>query len=166
MAKRAQIKLTRRNSSERKTEDDLIRLNPVRAAIGKQQIAQYFRHINVGLFATADGSDGTKLLANLGWVIGLAAETERYVHGVTHDLKVLHGACRNIQMLCMRGYLWDDQFGASLDVALALSRKTLAEYPYQASRLIDGANYLRHRVETHTVDETDIAGIDFYKDAA
>lgn len=145
---------------------ELCKHNMVRVAIGKQQIAQYFRHVNVGLFATADGSDGTRLLANLGWVIGLAAETERYVHGATQDLRLLHGACRNIQMLCMRGYLWDAQFGGSLDVALALARNTLAAHPYEASRLIDGANYLRHRIETHQVDESDIAGIEFYQEAA
>lgn len=140
--------------------------NLVRASISKTWIEQYFRHIAIGLFGIADGSDATKLLANLGLVIGLAAETERIVEGQTQNLRLLHGACRNVQMLCIKGYRWDAQFASSMDHALSLARQTLSKHPDVAATMLSGANYFHSRILAHKVDHTDISGADVYQEAA
>ena len=140
--------------------------NLVRASIGKVQIEQYFRHIQLGMFGIANGSDATRLLSHIGWVVGLAAETERFTRGITQNLRLLHGACRNVQMLCMRGYTWDDQFALSFENAVTLARATLDDRPHIAAQLIHGANYFQQRIQNHAVDESDISGADVYQESA
>lgn len=165
MAKR-QKKSAKRSAPGTATKEDLIQKNPIRAAIGKVQIEQYFRHIRLGMFGIANGSDATRLLSHIGWVVGLAAETERFTRGITQNLRLLHGACRNVQMLCMRGYTWDDQFALSFENAVSLARATLDDRPHIAAQLIHGANYFQQRIQNHAVDESDISGADVYQEAA
>jgi len=140
--------------------------NPVRIAIARKDIKDFTRDLQIKAFIMEEGEDATDNLADLGKFIGMAAEGERMLNGVTPRLRVLHGALRNIQDMCLAGYAWKSCFDASLTRAAQDARDFILDHPEHASAALQSAINFEVMIRGHRVKPGTIAGAELYKEAA
>ena len=109
-----------------------------------------------------DTADSLDLLANLGWQIGLAAEVAYQLDPQGAQVRRLHGALRAVHAMCMQGYAWRAQYGATLDAASAEAGALIQAHHKLAMRLMPGAAELAERIRSRTVKANEIAGAEIY----
>ena len=96
----------KRKAYRKASAEDTLNGNPVRIAIARKDIKDFTRDLQIKSFIMEDGEEATDNLADLGKFIGMAAEGERMLNGASQQLRVLHGALRNVQDMCLAGYAW------------------------------------------------------------
>lgn len=142
----------------------LAHAHPVARAIAKKRIRAHMTDIGVHVFLAEHGADETALLAHLGWMIGLGAETALHALGDGPTLRRLHGAARQIQALCLAGYHWDAEQAEPLYQAAKLGVEVLIEHDAIAAHYMPGADTFAERIRNHLVDASDITGAEVYRD--
>lgn len=160
-----------RRKHKRKPRDnarsvDVLDRNPVRIAIARKDIKDFTRDLQIKSFIMEDGEEATDNLADLGKFIGMAAEGERMLNGMTQQLRVLHGALRNVQDMCLAGYAWKTCFDASMTRAVQLARDFILAHPDHASAAMRSAINFEIMIRRHQVKPGTIAGAEIYQEAA
>lgn len=136
--------------------------HPAAAAVGRSNIASLVRTMKVQIWVKAYGEDATRCLANLCLLLGLGAEAELAVNGLTPELRVLHGALRTVHGWCMSGYTWQIQDPAGIERALDLAHSIVLKHPQSAMAAAPNAMYLSDRVMAKQVTASDVAGAEIY----
>lgn len=140
--------------------------SPVAYLYAKDDIASKISSLKVQIWIRHEGEEAVECLAQLAWIIGIATETERVVHGLTHELRSLHGCLRMIQAWCLTGYTWQIADPAGIDRCLDIAHPILIQHSHVAIGLIDGAELLTKQIRTKTVDQHSVAGAEIYQLAA
>lgn len=148
-----------------RSKRDLLAANPVARAVRIHQVDTEYKDqtmvSRVDMFMRADGVDATDLLAAVAVVVGsvcqLAAALDMYD---THpQVRMLHGALRTIQQMCLDGYAWHRAYAPALcnalDVADALSR-TLTATAEQVSQAAQDAEWFASQITARTVTATSV----------
>lgn len=159
---------TRRNKKPPKmrSKRDLINRHPVAYLYAKDEIESCVRSLKVQIWVRYLGEEATDCLARLGWLIGLAAETELQAVGITQRLRTLHGTLRMLQSWCLSGYTWQIADPAGIDNTLDLAYAALMDAPATATAMIPGAEMLAASIRAHTVTPESITGAELYQDDA
>ena len=160
----ATAKSKRPRKSPRKIADIEIR-NPVAIAMAKRDIKVFASDVSMRAYLIADNSDATGLLSRLAEFIGMAAEGERLANGFTPRMKVLHGALRNVQGMCLAGYRWNSAFAGSMDKAMQLAIEVVHEKPDHSAAAIPSARHFSNLILNHKVTQGVIAGAEIYQDS-
>lgn len=146
----------------RRVNQQLAFRHPAAGAVGRSNIASVVRSLKVQIWIKAYGEDATRCLANLCLVLGLGAETELAAHGLTPNLRTLHGALRTVHGWCMSGYTWQIDDPAGIERALNIAHEVVLQRPEKAMAAAKGAMYLSDRVLAHQVAANDVAGAEIY----
>ncbi len=154
----------RRTKKHRPKDDGFLRVsNPVTIAIAKRDIQAFATDISTRAYILADGSDATNVLARLAEFIGMAAEGERMANGASLRMKLLHGALRNIQGMCLAGYTWNAAFAVSMDRAMQNALAVITELPTHCSHARHDAAYFADLIRAHKVTPNVIQGAELYE---
>jgi hypothetical protein len=142
--------------------------NPVANAIamteGIARIGEYKRNILIAVYVAVPGQDATALLSKLGWLLGLAAESERAGAGLTQRMRLLHGALRTVQLACLQGYTWPHtNITRAIDASIQHAVDALTAHPQHALAMMPGADHFEHQILTHKVNAESIAGAELYQ---
>ena len=138
-----------------------------RARVGRTILLEELRRLQIHAHARADGLDATAYLAESAWLLGMGAEVALAMAGPQAPItRRLHGALRTLAGMCHAGYLWRAEFGPPLDAALQAAHDILVEHAASALQFRAGADYVAHRIRSHTLTPGDIAGAEIYASAA
>lgn len=154
----------KRNKKHRPLAAEHVRVaHPVTIAIATRDIQVFANDISTRAYILADGSDATNVLARLAEFIGLAAEGERMANGPTLRMKLLHGALRNIQGMCLAGYTWNSAFAVSMDRAMQNALTVITELPSHCALARRDAEFFSDLIRAHKVTPQTIQGPELYE---
>ena len=154
----------KRNKKYRPMHSERVRIShPVTIAIAMRDIEVFANDISTRAYILADGSDATNVLARLAEFIGMAAEGERMANGPSLRLRLLHGALRNIQGMCLAGYTWNAAFAVSMDRAMQNALKVITELPSHCAQARLDAQYFADLIRAHKVTPNVIQGPELYQ---
>jgi hypothetical protein len=139
-------------------------MNPVARAMHRAQALSLLKELQIELYLQEDGSDGSVLLGNASWVIACGAELA--LRSGDNRLRRLHGALRTIMQLCLDGYVWRTSFVPMIDQAVTDSHDLIVRNERLLIDAMPGANYVAARVRSRSVDGTEVAGAEIYREAA
>lgn len=134
--------------------------HPIGRAIALKQFEDVRRTLQLQVLYLAPGEPCRRLLAEAAWVVGVGAELARNVKHA--DVKRLHATLRGVLQAAQEGALWKDHLALPLDQAVATSHTLLLAFPDLALQYMPGAEWLRERILTKTVDGTEVAGAEIY----
>lgn len=153
------MKTTHRRAARSKHE--LLAANPIARAMRIRKVDEAYKDKSmvsrVDMFMRTDGEDATDLLAAVAVVVGsvcqLAATLGMYD---THSqVRLLHGALRTIQQMCLQGYKWQSAYAPALcnamDVAEELGRQIRGCTPQQVVQAGTDAEWFAGQIMAHQV---------------
>lgn len=118
--------------------------------------------IKIHVYAHEDGADATKLLANLAWFIALALKLEACIKGDTPRMRRLHGALRNVQAMCLNGYIWSAGMAAAMDSALEDADCAIDEMEADCDIGLNDAQTLHDMVMARVVRSDTVLGVEMF----
>lgn len=134
--------------------------HPIGRAIALNEFESVRRTLQLKVMYLEHGQPCRKLLAEAAWVVGIGAELSRKVQHA--DARRIHATLRGVMQAAQEGALWKDHLALPLDQAVATSHTLLRAFPDLALQYMPGAEYLRERILTHSVDGTEVAGAEIY----
>lgn len=97
-------------------------------ALAHQAMVEAMVEQEIKLLLAADGQDVTATLARIGLPIGITAVALENLEGRSQDMRMLHGALRTIQSLCVdNAYKWDGIYTDSLINAVNIAKRRITE---------------------------------------
>lgn len=163
------MKSTHRLASQFKRHQLALQSNPVARACAraedraaKTEAAEHFADqllvTRMTMLMAQDGEDATELLSRLAMVIGTPCESGARL-GITEAwVRLLHGALRTIQGMCLAGYKWQSQYALAMDRAIEVAgeeRHELDAATFQGAWL--EACALSTQIMNHTVSADAVA---------
>lgn len=135
--------------------------NPVHGAVVRAKLNSAVRDLKIGFLIAETGDDATDNLAELALVLTPICVGGMAQHGREQPwVRVLHGALRTLQAMCLNDYRWDRTYAPALENALDLA---LAHMPSIETRFLvaatqQGYNFAdlikAHQVTPNTVAST------------
>jgi len=139
--------------------------SPVEAAVlrakankAAREHATNLLHARLQMWSAVDGEDGTDLLSKLALSIGVPCVAWHDEHGRAEPaVRLLHGALRTIQQMCLEGYRWRSANAPALDRALELASeyRSSARPDLFMQAWIDAVTFsaeiLAHKVTSETI---------------
>ena len=93
------------------------------------------------LYQADHGQDATELLASVAVCIGgacqLAASLELYQTDAR--VRMLHGALRTVQAMCLAGYKWQSEYAHALNAAIVTAQALLADLKATPEQILQAA---------------------------
>ena len=144
-----------------RSKHELLAANPIARAVHIARVDETYRDktttSRIDMFMRTDGTDATDLLATLAVVIGSTCQLAAILghYEADHRVKLLHGALRTIQMMCLQGgYKWQAAYAPALcnamDIADQLGR-SLRGTPEQVAQAAADAEWFADQITQHTI---------------
>lgn len=134
--------------------------HPIGRAIALTEFEKVRRDLQLKVMYLEPGAPCRRLLAEAAWVVGIGAELAKNVQHA--DLRRIHATLRGVLQLAQEGAAWKEHLALPLDQAVATSHTLLLAFPDLALEYMPGAEWLRERILTKTVDGTEVAGAEIY----